>query len=114
MVGSVVLDLCRAPRTLAGATQTSDYLHAGLVDIRSRLGFLKEIRRKGLVMGLVFDAPTGGVQMMSALYRHGVWAIFAGYDRSVLQFKPGLFVDRAYCDEALTRFEAALRVAKGG
>ena len=51
--------------------------------------------------------------MMSALYRTGVWAIFAGYDRSVLQFKPGLFVDRAYCDEALTRFEAALRVAKG-
>jgi acetylornithine/succinyldiaminopimelate/putrescine aminotransferase len=113
VVGSVVLDLCRAPKSLAGAAQTSDYLHAGLVDIRSRLGFLKEIRRKGLVMGLVFDAPAGGVQMMSSLYRHGVWAIFAGYDRSVLQFKPGLFVDRAYCDEALTRFEAALRVAKG-
>ncbi len=113
VVGSVVLDLCRTPQALAGATQTSDYLHAGLVDIRSRLGFLKDIRRKGLVMGLVFDAPAGGVQMMSALYRHGVWAIFAGYDRSVLQFKPGLFVDRAYCDEALTRFEAALRAAKG-
>lgn len=63
-------------------------------------------------MGLVFDAPAGGVQMMSALYRHGVLATFAGHDRPVLQFKPGLFVDGACCDEALTRFEAALRVAR--
>jgi acetylornithine/succinyldiaminopimelate/putrescine aminotransferase len=113
VVGSVVLDMCRAPRALANAREISSYLDAGLSDIRGRLGYLKEIRRKGLVMGLVFDSPTGGVQMMTALYASGIWAIFAGFDRSVLQFKPGLFVDRAYCDEALTRFEAALRVAKG-
>jgi len=113
VVGSVVLDMCRAPQALAGATQTSDYLYAGLIDIRSRHGFLQDIRRKGLVMGLVFEAPTGGMQMMSALYQHGIWAIFAGFDHSVLQFKPGLFIDRAYCDEALTRFEAALQAAKG-
>jgi acetylornithine/succinyldiaminopimelate/putrescine aminotransferase len=113
VVGSVVLDMCRAPQALAHAAEISDYLHAGLADIRSRLGFLKDIRRKGLVMGLVFDAPTGGMQMMSALYQHGIWAIFAGFDHSVLQFKPGLFVDRAYCDEALTRFETALKTAKG-
>jgi acetylornithine/succinyldiaminopimelate/putrescine aminotransferase len=112
VVGSAVLDMCRTPQALAHAADISDYLHAGLSDIRARLGYLKDIRRKGLVMGLVFDAPMGGVQMMSALYEKGIWALFAGYDRSVLQFKPGLFVDRAYCDEALTRFEAALRVAK--
>ena len=40
-------------------------------------------------MGLVFDAPTGGLEMMAALYKHGIWAIVAGFDRSVLQFKPG-------------------------
>jgi acetylornithine/succinyldiaminopimelate/putrescine aminotransferase len=112
VVGSVVLDMCRAPEALAHVADISSYLDAGLADIRARLGFLKEIRRKGLVMGLVFDSPTGGVQMMSALYASGIWAIFAAYDQSVLQFKPGLFIDRAYCDEALTRFEAALRVAK--
>ena len=113
VVGSVVLDMCRTPQALTNAAEISAYLHAGLSGIRSRLGFLKDIRRKGLVMGLAFDAPAGGVQMMSALYQHGIWAIFAGFDHSVLQFKPGLFVDRAYCDEALTRFEAALQVVKG-
>jgi acetylornithine/succinyldiaminopimelate/putrescine aminotransferase len=113
VVGSRVLDLCRDPRALANVREMSDYLAAGLAEIRARLGFLKEIRRKGLVMGLVFDAPDGGMRMSSALYRHGVWAMFAGFDRAVLQFKAGLFVDRAYCDEALTRFEAALRAARG-
>jgi acetylornithine/succinyldiaminopimelate/putrescine aminotransferase len=113
VVGSVVLDLCRAPQALAHAASISDYLDAGLADIRSRLGFLKDIRRKGLVMGLVFDAPAGGVQMMSALYQQGIWAIFAGFDPAVLQFKPGLFVDYAYCDEALARFEKAVAMAKG-
>jgi acetylornithine/succinyldiaminopimelate/putrescine aminotransferase len=112
VVGSTVLDLCRDPHTLAHVAEVSDHLHAGLADIRARHGFLQEIRRKGLVMGLVFDAPLGGVQMMSALFRNGLWAIVAGYDRSVLQFKPGLLVDRAYCDEALTRFESALRSVK--
>jgi len=114
VVGSRVLELCSDPGTLAHVAEISDHLHAGLADIRARHGFLKEIRRKGLVMGLVFDAPTGGLQMMAALYKHGIWAIVAGFDRSVLQFKPGLLIDRAYCDEALSRFEAALQAVKRG
>ncbi len=113
VVGSRVLDLCRDPATLENVAAISDHLYAGLDDIRSRLGFLKEIRRKGVVMGLVFDAPAGGVQMMAALFRHGLWAIVAGFDRAVLQFKPGLLVDRAFCDEALNRFESAMRAVKG-
>jgi putrescine aminotransferase len=98
---------------MAHVAEISDYLYAGLADIRARLGYLEEIRRKGLVMGLVFDSPTGGVRMMSALFEQGIWAIVAGFDQSVLQFKPGLLVDRAYCDEALARFESALKAAKG-
>jgi putrescine aminotransferase len=113
VVASRVLDLCREPRTVAHVAEISDYLYAGLTDIGARLGYLEEIRRKGLVMGLVFDAPTGGVRMMSALFEQGIWAIVAGFDQSVLQFKPGLLVDRAYCDEALARFESALKAAKG-
>ena len=112
VVAARVLDLCSDPATLAYVARMSDYLHAGLDDIRSRLGFLKEIRRKGVVMGLVFDSPTGGLEMMSALYQCGVWAIVAGFDRAALQFKPGLLVDRAYADELLSRFESAVQAAK--
>jgi acetylornithine/succinyldiaminopimelate/putrescine aminotransferase len=49
------------------------------------------------------------MRMSGALYRHGIWAMFAGFDPSVLQFKPGLLIDEAYCDEALQRLENALR-----
>ncbi len=37
------------------------------------------------------------------LYRRGVWAIGAGYGWAVLQFKPGLLVDEALCDESAAR-----------
>ena len=107
-----VLDMCSDPATLENVTQMSDHLYVGLDDMRSRLGFIKEIRRKGVVMGLVFDSPTGGLEMMSALYQCGIWAIVAGFDRAALQFKPGLLIDRAYADDVLSRFESALRAVK--
>jgi acetylornithine/succinyldiaminopimelate/putrescine aminotransferase len=112
VVAARVLDLCSDPATLAHVSRMSDYLYAGLDEIRSRLGFIREIRRKGVVMGLAFDSPTGGLEMMSALYQCGIWAIVAGFDRSALQFKPGLLIDRTYADEVLSRFESALQTVK--
>ena len=40
--------------------------------------------------------------------------MFAGLDPSVLQFKAGLLVDAAYCDETLARFEAGVRALPRG
>jgi acetylornithine/succinyldiaminopimelate/putrescine aminotransferase len=112
VVAARVLDLCSDPATLAHVSRMSDYLYAGLDELRSRLGFIREIRRKGVVMGLAFDSPTGGLEMMSALYHCGIWAIVAGFDRSALQFKPGLLIDHAYAGEVLSRFESALQAVK--
>jgi acetylornithine/succinyldiaminopimelate/putrescine aminotransferase len=111
-VASKVLDLCSDPATLDNVRRMSDHLHAGLVAIQSRNPFLVEIRRCGLVMGLKVDHPQGALFLTKALYDVGVWAIFAGYDESVLQFKPGLLVDRAMCDELLEKIEAALPVVR--
>jgi putrescine aminotransferase len=108
-VGCRALELCADAATLDNVASIASYLRAGLDGLRARYPFFKGIRQQGLVMGLEFDAPDGGMRMTGALYRHGIWAMFAGFDRSVLQFKPGLLIDRAYCDEALGRFEDALR-----
>ncbi len=35
--------------------------------------------------------------------------MFAGFDRSVLQFKPGLLMTDAEADEVVTRLEAAIQ-----
>lgn len=107
-VASTVLDICRRPESLANARRISAYLAAGLSAIRERHPFLKGVRQKGLVMGLELADATGALQLSPALYRRGVWAMFAGFDFSVLQFKPGLLVDEEYCDILLQRLDAAL------
>lgn len=107
-VGSRVLELCARPQTLAHARQVSERLGAGLGELRQRHPFLVGVRRLGLVMGLETAHPLGAVQLSRALYRRGVWAMFSGFDLSVLQWKPGLLVDDAYCDELLNRLDDAL------
>ncbi len=107
-VASLVLDMCSSEETLAHVGKIADFFRAGLEDIRSRHSFFVEIRQSGLVMGLKFDHPTGGIQMSKALYENGIWAMFSGFDPTVLQFKPGIFVDEAYCTQALERFERAM------
>ncbi len=107
-IASLVLDMCSSDETLGHVREIAGFFGDGLKDIQSRHSFLIEIRQTGLVMGLKFDNPVGGIQMSKALYENGIWAMFSGFDPSVLQFKPGIFVDRAYCTEALERLERAL------
>jgi putrescine aminotransferase len=107
-VASKVLELCSDAGTLAHARAISERFGRGLEALRARHPFLVGVSRTGLVMGLRFDHPQGAMRMSAALYRRGVWAMFAGFDRAVLQWKPGLLVDEAYCDESLERLDAAL------
>jgi hypothetical protein len=50
----------------------------------------------------------GGILMTRACYEAGIWAMFAGFDRSVLQFKPGMLLSDAEAGEVLVRLEAAI------
>jgi acetylornithine/succinyldiaminopimelate/putrescine aminotransferase len=109
-VAQKVLEITTRPGVLEGVRATSDRLAAGLERVRARRpDWLVEIRRQGVVMGLRFAHERGGQMMTRALYDAGLWAMFAGFDTSVLQFKAGLLLDTASCDEALSRFEDGLR-----
>lgn len=107
-VAQKVLEITSRPEVLERGRHIAGYLRAGLDEIRSRHPFLVEIRQNGLVMGLKFAHDQGALFMMRALYDAGIWAIFAGFDLSVLQFKPGLLLDNTACDEILGRFETAM------
>ena len=48
------------------------------------------------------------MQLSRALYRRSVWAMFAGFAPSVLQFKVGPLVNDAYLDLLLERLDLAL------
>ncbi len=109
-VAQKVLEITTRPGTLDGVHATSDRLAAGLERLRARYPeWLVEIRRRGLVMGLRFAHERGGQMMTRACYDAGLWAMFAGFDPAVLQFKAGLLLDAATCDEALGRFEQGLQ-----
>jgi acetylornithine/succinyldiaminopimelate/putrescine aminotransferase len=109
-VAQKVLEITTRPGVLEGVRATSDRLAAGLERLRARHpDWLLEIRRQGVVMGLRFAHERGGQLMTRALYDAGLWAMFAGFDPSVLQFKAGLLLDAPSCDEALGRFEHGLR-----
>jgi acetylornithine/succinyldiaminopimelate/putrescine aminotransferase len=108
-VAKKVLEICFRPETLANAREMSAYLERGIADIRTRHPVLSELRCKGLVMALGFDRKDGALSAMKALYESGIWAIFAAYDERMLQWKPGLLIDRPLCDEILGRLEDGLR-----
>lgn len=49
--------------------------------------------------------------MTAAGYESGLWAFFAGFDRRVLQFKPGLLIDAEACGELLGLLDDAITLA---
>jgi acetylornithine/succinyldiaminopimelate/putrescine aminotransferase/Ser/Thr protein kinase RdoA (MazF antagonist) len=105
IVARRALEMCSDEAVLGNVRVQAAYLVEGLEALAERFPFLIEIRHKGLVMGLRFADRNTGLGMMRALYENGIWAIVAGYDESVVQFKPGLLIDRKYCDEVLRRVE---------
>lgn len=107
------LELSASPETARNVAEMSDHLASGLAELQSRHPYLCDVRQKGLIVGLGFDDPNGGLRMSAALYQTGLWAMFAGFDRRYLQFKPGLLVDRAFLDEAFEKLDTAIARAAG-
>ena len=69
------------------------------------------LSKAGLVMGLEFAHPQGAQLVMQRLYEAGVWAIFSTLDPRVLQYKPGVLMTPALCEELLDRTEQAIGLA---
>jgi acetylornithine/succinyldiaminopimelate/putrescine aminotransferase len=89
------------------------YIGDGLVEVQANHpDFFTGIRQRGVVIGLEFNHPEGAMHVMEALYHNGVWAIFSTLDPRVLQFKPGILVDRDLCDEILHRLDTAVGQAQ--
>jgi len=115
-IGCVValkaLEITTRPATIAHAKRLADQAAAGLAAIAANEPFLTEIRQRGLVIGLKTDHPNGGRYLSKALYDRGVWAFAAGFDPSVLQFKPGLLLDAGTLDIVLERLPEALKAVR--
>lgn len=112
VVAMKVLEISQRPEVVKNVEYVARYLRSGLERIQQQYpDFFVGIRQLGVVMGLEFNHPEGAKHVMSSLYKHGVWAIYSMLDTRVLQFKPGLLCDKAYCDELLEKCEAGIKEA---
>ena len=103
-----VLDITTAPETVARVDSLIATFADGLAELRARHpDWLLEVRQTGLVIGLKFAHPQGGMLMTGALMSAGVWAIYAGFDESCLQVKPGLLLTDDEARTALAALDAA-------
>jgi len=94
--------------TRENARRLSEVMTVELERIRNKRPLLAEIRQCGLVIGLRLEHPKGGLYLRKALYDVGVWTFAAGFDPSVLQFKAGLLLDMATCNDVLEKLDSAL------
>ncbi|HHN73093.1 MAG TPA: aspartate aminotransferase family protein, partial [Thermopetrobacter sp.] len=114
VVAMKVLEIVQRPETRTMVRFISDYLRAGLDEIRAAYpDFFIGIRQHGVIMGLEFNDPQGAKPVMKRLYENGVWAIFSTLDPSVLQFKPGVLLTQADAEEVLRRVGIAIEQARG-
>jgi acetylornithine/succinyldiaminopimelate/putrescine aminotransferase len=103
-----VLDLTTDPETVENVESLISTFSDGLGELRGRYPeWLREVRQTGLVIGLQFAHPQGGMLMTGALMSAGVWAIYAGFDPSCLQFKPGLLLSDEEARTALAALDTA-------
>lgn len=107
-VGNTVLDLTAAAMPGLPIQRWAD----GLAALQARFPqWVLEVRQTGLIIGVRFAHDVGGMLMTKLLFDQGVWAMFAAFDRSVLQVKPGLLMPEADIDAVLAAFDRACAAA---
>lgn len=112
IVADKVLEISQRPEIVENVEYVSRYLRTGLERIKqSYPDFFVGIRQLGVIMGLEFNRKDGAKDVMRAFYKNGIWAIYSMLDTRVLQFKPGLLLNQAYCDDLLERCEKSIKEA---
>ena len=109
VVGQKVLDTVSQPEILKGVKSRSEKLRKGMMDIGGRHGVFSEVRGAGLLLGCVLTGQWQGKarDFLNAGLDEGVMVLMAGAD--VIRLAPSLIIPEPDIDEALERFEAAVK-----
>jgi len=101
VVALEVLDIVEERGFLARVNELSDRFREGLD------GLPFDLRRRGLMMGLAFAEEGAGMMAAAALYKTGVFAVWANNDPKVLQFLPPLVLSDTEADDLIGRVRTA-------
>jgi acetylornithine/N-succinyldiaminopimelate aminotransferase len=108
-VAQKVIDTVSQLDILKGVKARSDHLRKGMMDIGERYGIFSEVRGAGLLLGCVLTEKWQGKakEFLNAGLDEGVMVLIAGAD--VIRLAPSLIIPDTDIDEALERFEAAVK-----
>lgn len=108
-VAQKVMDTVSQPEILKGVKARSDHLRKGMMDIGKRYGIFSEVRGAGLLLGCVLTEKWQGKakEFLNAGLDEGVMVLIAGAD--VIRLAPSLIIPDTDIDEALERFETAVK-----
>ncbi|OZB11274.1 MAG: aspartate aminotransferase family protein, partial [Marinobacter sp. 34-60-7] len=108
-VAQKVIDTVSQPDILKGVKARSDKLRKGMMDIGERYGVFSEVRGAGLLLGCVLTKAWEGraKDFLAAGLEEGVMVLIAG--ANVVRLAPSLIIPESDLDEALERFEAAVK-----
>lgn len=108
-VAQKVVDTISQPDILKGVKARSDHLRKGMMDIGERYGIFSEVRGAGLLLGCVLTEKWQGKarDFLNAGLDDGVMVLIAG--ANVIRLAPSLIIPETDLDEALARFEAAVK-----
>ena len=104
-----MLELVSAPEFLANVDKLSDLFLRELQALQNEFASLKEVRQLGLFMGLVFADAASCLVFLKALIDNGIFAVYAGNDKRVLQFLPPLVTSEAEAREIVRILRQSFR-----
>ena len=104
-VASKVLDIFKEDDITGNVKAVGDYLKEKLDGMAKEYPFIKEVRGKGLLLGMEFDRPVADI-IKSALLDEKMVLINAG--SNILRFIPPLIISKEDVDDALERLKRVL------
>ena len=104
-VASKVLDIFKEDDITGNVKAVGDYLKEKLEVMAKEYPFIKEVRGKGLLLGMEFDIPVADI-IKYALLDEKMVLINAG--SNVLRFIPPLIISKEDVDDALERLKRVL------
>lgn len=104
-VASKVLDIFEKDDIIENVKEVGEYLKEGLIKMSKEYSFIKEVRGKGLLLGMEFDMPVSNIINLALEEEHLV-LINAG--SNILRFIPPLIINKENIDDALFRLKKVL------
>ena len=111
--GSATLDYIVKNRLWENAEAMGKVLTDGLVRLKEENPkIIREVRGRGLMIGIEYTHEYMGALMADSLARHGIFAVYSGNQPQVMRFMLPLSVNRVEMDRVLEIIRAAVGTMK--